>query len=452
MGRTVRGALGAAACAVACLVSACGSDSGGGEGGGASGLENGGNAQTGGAMSSSGGNSESGGVAGSAGEAGSGGVSGLHAADVEFCRGELERAVVHYEGFRSEYTDPSRIPRSADTGKVRFVGPSDWTSGFPAGIFWMLYEFTGDGEWLEAAENWTSALRGQSLRTDTHDVGFVINDSFGRGLRLTGNDDYRAAVLEAAESLSSRFDADVGATRSWDSGAWSFPVIIDNMMNLELLFDASELGGSAKFREIAISHAKTTSANHFRADSSSYHVVDYDPDGGGVLGKQTSQGLNDESAWARGQAWGLYGFTMCYRKTEDAEFLERAGQIADFYTQSPAMPEDGVPYFDFDAPELVDVPDHRDASAGAIATSALFELQRYATGEAQQRYLAFALNSIRSLSSSSYRAAAGTNAHFLLQHSVGNYPRGDEIDVAINYADYYFLEALLRCARLEDGS
>jgi unsaturated chondroitin disaccharide hydrolase len=433
MGRTVRGALRAAALAAAYLGPACSSDSGR-------------TSESGVAAGSAG----EAGSAGSAGESGTGTVSRPHAADVEFCRAELEHAAAHYEGFRSEYTDPSQIPRSANGGNVRLVALDDWTSGFPAGSFWLLYEFTGDEAWRGVAEAWTAALRSQSTRTDTHDVGFVINDSFGQGLRLTGNDDYRAVVIDAAESLSSRFDDDVGATRSWDSGSWSFPVIIDNMMNLELLFDATELGGSPKFREIAISHARTTSENHFRADSSSYHVVDYDPNDGGVIRKKTSQGLNDESAWARGQAWGLYGFTLCYRKTEVAEFLRRAEQIADFYTQSPAMPEDGVPYFDFDAPELADVPDHRDASAGAIAASALFELQRYATGEAKQRYLAFALKAIRSLSSSSYRAAAGTNAHFLLQHSVGNYPRDDEIDVAINYADYYYLEALLRCARLAE--
>ena len=380
----------------------------------------------------------------------SGGAPGAHAADVEFCRGELERAVAHYEGFRAAYTDPSRIPRSADGGNARLVGPKDWTSGFPAGSLWLLYEFTDDDEWREAAETWTNALRGQSARTDTHDLGFVINDSFGHGLRLTENQDYRDVVLEAARSLSSRFDPDVGATRSWDSQGWSFPVIIDNMMNLELLFDAAELGGSAELGELAVAHARTTNQNHFRPDSSSYHVVDYDPDDGGVIRKQTYQGLHDESAWARGQAWGLYGFTMCHRNTRDPEFLARAASIADFYTQNPAMPGDGVPYFDFDAPVLADVPDHRDASAGAIATSALLELQRYATGEAQQRYLAFALKALRSLSSPSYRAAAGTNAHFLLEHSVGNYPRGDEVDVAINYADYYYLEALLRCTRLED--
>ena len=192
----------------------------------------------------------------------------------------------------------------------------------------------------------------------------------------------------------------------------------------------------------------TTRTNHFRADASSYHVVDYNPTTGAVISKQTNQGLADESAWARGQAWGLYGFTMSYRETNDARFLDQATRIAEFYTKSPRMPADGVPYFDFDAPVRDDVPDYRDASAGAIAASGLFELAKYATGAAAESYRAFAIKAVRSLSSTAYRAATGTNSQFLLMHSVGNYPQNDEIDVAINYADYYYLEALGRCADL----
>jgi hypothetical protein len=223
-------------------------------------------------------------------------------------------------------------------------------------------------------------------------------------------------------------------------------------MNLELLYRSTALGGSATYAQHATTHALTTRANHFRADGSSYHLVDYNPSTGAVVRKQTEQGLADESAWARGQTWGLYGFTMCYRETQDARFLDQAKKIADFYTQSPQMPADGVPYFDFDAPKRNDVNDYRDASAGAIAASALIELARYATGEASERYLAFALKALRSLSATGtggYRAALGTNGHFLLMHSVGNYPDGEEIDVGINYADYYYLEALLRCAALK---
>ena len=184
-----------------------------------------------------------------------------------------------------------------------------------------------------------------------------------------------------------------------------FPVIIDNMMNLELLFRATALGGErARSRRSRTTHAPTTSTNHFRADSSSYHVVDYNPTTGAVIRKQTNQGLADESAWARGQAWGLYGFTMSYRETNDARFLDQATRIAEFYTKSPRMPADGVPYFDFDAPVRDDVPDHRDASAGAIAASGLFELAKYATGAAAESYRAFAIKAVRSLSSTAATA------------------------------------------------
>jgi uncharacterized protein YyaL (SSP411 family) len=220
------------------------------------------------------------------------------------------------------------------------------------------------------------------------------------------------------------------------------------MMNLELLFNATALGGDQRYRDIAISHATTTLTNHFRADGSSYHLVDYNPTTGAVVRKQTNQGLNDESAWARGQAWGLYGFTMVYRNTRDQRFLTHAQKIADFYTQSPDMPADAVPYFDFYAVHDNAVPDHRDASAGAIAASGLLELAGFVSGEARERYLTFAMRAVRSLASTAYRALNGQNSRFLLMHSVGNYPQNDEIDVAINYADYYYLEALLRCSRL----
>jgi uncharacterized protein YyaL (SSP411 family) len=240
----------------------------------------------------------------------------------------------------------------------------------------------------------------------------------------------------------------VGCTKSWDFGSWGFPVIIDNMMNLELLFHATELGGEQRFREIAVTHAATTLANHFRDDGSSFHLVDYNPTTGAVVRKQTEQGLNDASAWARGQTWGLYGFTMMYRATREQRFLTHAQRVADFYTQSPDMPADGVPWFDFDALRDARAPDLRDASAGAIAASALIELAGFVTGEARERYLGFAIRALRTLSSPTFRAPLGQNSLFLLMHSVGNYPDNEEVDVALNYADYYYLEALMRCAAL----
>ena len=432
---------------------------GGGMGGrGGLGTGGGGAAGRGGAPTGGGGGGAAGGTgstAGASGAAGGGtagaaGGAGPHADDVAFCKQQLASAAAHYQGFRAAYPNAAQIPRSATNGTARLVSVTDWTAGFPAGSYWLLFQATADATWRTAAEARTAALDGQKSRTDTHDVGFVIFNSFGLGWKLTQNPSYRAVVLTAAESLNSRFNSAVGATRSWDFGAWTFPVIIDNMMNLELLLRATAEGGRAAFRQNAVTHALTTRANHFRSDASSFHVVDYNATTGAVIRRQTNQGLADDSAWARGQSWGLYGYTMVYRETNDPRFLDQAMKIADFYTQSPDMPADGVPYFDFQAPHRNEVPDHRDASAAAIAASGLFELADFAsTPAAAERYRTFALKVIRSLSSPAYRAALGTNAHFLLMHSVGNYPLNDEIDGPINYADYYYLESLLRCTALK---
>ena len=369
-------------------------------------------------------------------------------ADAAFCSAALDSAAADFKGFLTSYPDPTKIPRSVKGTAVRIVGVGDWTSGFDAGTLWLLYEHTRDDAYRKAAEAWTNALYGQRTRTDTHDIGFAIMSSYGNGYRLTQNPDYAPVIVQAAKSLSTRFHAAVGATRSWDGTTWSYPVIIDNMMNLELLHRGSTLGGDATYSQMAVTHATTTRKNHFRPDFSSFHLVDYDANTGAVLKKQTVQGIADDSAWARGQAWGLYGFTMSYRESKEPTFLDQAAAIAEFYTTSPAMPSDDVPYFDFATFTRNDIPDYRDASAGAVAASALLELAEYVPAPAAQRYRAFAIKALRSLASPAYRAAAGQNGNFLLMHTVGNYPANDEIDVAMNYADYYFVEALLRCAAL----
>lgn len=435
-------------------VTRAGSDSGGGSAGGSEGGGTAGQTHVGGSADTGGGS----GLGGSGGDAGRGGVGGFAGAAgapddtiAATCRTWLDEAVAQYDGFRKAYTDPTEIPRSAKGGSVSLVGVSDWTSGFPAGSFWILYEHTGDPSWLETARTWTSALDSQKTRTSDHDIGFIINNTFGRGYRLTGDEAYRSVVLTAAGSLATRYSDTVKAIRSWDFGSWQYPVIIDNMMNLELLFDATRLGGDARFENLALAHATTTMANHFRADYSSYHVVDYDAGTGAVRWRGTNQGIADDSDWARGQAWGLYGYTMTYRETGESRFLEHAMHTADFYSQDPSMPADGVPYFDFDAITRDDVPDYRDTSAGAIAASGLFELAeltRTSSPEASARYREFAVRSLRSLAGPDYRAELGENSHFLLAHAVGNYPINGEVDVAINYADYYYLEALLRCSAL----
>lgn len=366
------------------------------------------------------------------------------------CLAALDAAEAQLDGFRCAYTDPSRIPRSYGNDELRLVSANDWTSGFVAGSFWYLFEYTRDPGWRAFAEQWTAALESEKHNTGTHDLGFMMFNSFGNGFRLVGTPEYEPILVQSAESLLTRFNPTVGATQSWDHSEWKFPVIVDNMMNLELLYFASASTGDRRFADAATTHAHTTLKNHYRPDSSSYHVVDFDPVSGVVLSKQTHQGLADDSAWSRGQAWGLYGFTMVYRLTRDRRFLGMAQNIAEFWLNHPNLPEDGVPYFDFDAPDYPGIEPLRDASAAAIATSALLELAGSVSGPRASRYREAALSTLGALASPAYAAAKGSNGHFLLMHSTGNQPAGSELDVAISYADYYYLEALLRCTRLND--
>ena len=339
-------------------------------------------------------------------------------------------------------------PRTIDErGATHYVGFSDWTSGFFPGTMWYLYEMTGTERWKEYGTKITESLDSAKYLTWHHDVGFIINCSFGNAFRLTGKKEYKQVIIKAAESLSTRFRPAAGVIQSWDADrgwqatrGWKCPVIIDNMMNLELLFRATELSGDSSFYKIAVSHANQTMRNHFRDDYSSWHVVDYDPVTGEVRQKNRAQGYADESAWARGQAWALYGYTVCYRETKDPAYLSQAENIAGFILNHLRLPGDLIPYWDFDAPNIPDEP--RDASAAAIIASALYELASYS--DQGNIYLQKADQIMDSLASPAYRAKPGANNYFLLMHSVGSIPHNTEIDVPLNYADYYFLEALRR--------
>lgn len=282
----------------------------------------------------------------------------------------------------------------------------------------------------------------------------MIGSSYLNGLLLDGKEEYKPVIIEAAKSLSTRFRKGAGIIQSWnvDKGTWqaergwTCPVIIDNMMNLELLFEATRLSGDSTFYKIAVSHANTTLKNHFREDNSCYHVIDYNPETGEVLHKHTAQGYAHETAWARGQVWALYGYTMCYRYTKDERYLEHAKKVYNFIFNHPNLPKDLVPYWDYNAPKIPNEP--RDASAAACTASALYELETYVPGKG---YKETADKIIESLSSPAYRAKVGTNGNFILMHSVGSIPHGHEIDTPLNYADYYFMEALLRKQRIESG-
>lgn len=340
-------------------------------------------------------------------------------------------------------------PRTIDTnGSVSLVHPHDWTSGFFPGELWMMYEFTNDPYWRQEAASFTWDIEEAKMHGGTHDLGFMIGDSFGKAWELTGEQSYLDVVLQAASTLSTRFNPTVGAIRSWDHNAkvWKFPVIIDNMMNLEMLFKMADISGDRRYRDIAVSHADVTLKNHFRPDHSSFHVVDYDPETGDVRMKVTAQGYSDDSFWSRGQGWGLYGFTMCYCHTGDRRYLDKAEAIADWFMNLPGMPSDLVPYWDMKAPgtESADNPEvARDASAASVIASGLYELAEYVEPEKGQRYSRFADTIIQNLTTG-YILRPEEADGFILGHSTGHHPAGSEIDVPLVYADYYYLEALLR--------
>ena len=319
-----------------------------------------------------------------------------------------------------------------------------WCSGFYPGSMWYVYEYTGDEKIKELALEYQAGLEPLRFRKDDHDIGFQLMCSYGNCLRLTEDQTCVPVLIDGANSLASRFDPEVGCTRSWSFGKWSFPVIVDNMMNMELLLKAAELGGSDTLKNVALAHARTTMKNHFRDDKSCFHLVDYNPETGEVVGKQTVQGLADDSAWARGQAWGLYGFTMVYRFCKEQDILDHAIAIAEYLL--PRLPEDGVPFWDYDSAEIPN--DVRDASAAAIMASGLIELSQYVDAEKAERYVATAEKMLRTLASEEYLCTEGEDYGFLLKHSTGNKNTDSEVDVPLTYADYYFLEALIRWSRL----
>jgi unsaturated chondroitin disaccharide hydrolase len=332
-------------------------------------------------------------------------------------------------------------PRTVENGQFKMVVSKDWTSGFFPAELWYFYQYTKDKKWLELAKKYTEDIKKEQFNRGTHDLGFMIYCPFGNGYRLTNNPDYKAVIIQAAKSLSTRFNATAGVIKSWDHNGdkWKYPVIIDNMMNLELLFETTRLTGDSSFYKIAVTHANTTMKNHFRPDFSSYHVIDYDTLTGNVRQKLTAQGYANESAWARGQAWALYGYTMCYRETKNKVYLAQADGVAGFILNNKITPADGIPYWDYNDPKIPDV--SRDASAAAITASALYELAKYSTNG--KKYKAAADKILNSLSTK-YTSKIGANYGFILEHSTGHRPAKSEINVPINYADYYYLEALLR--------
>jgi hypothetical protein len=336
-----------------------------------------------------------------------------------------------------------KMPRSYDSVKNELItsGTDWWCSGFYPGSLWNLYEYSKEEQLKKEAVRSTALLEKEKNNTGTHDLGFMIYCSFGNGYRLTKNKAYRDIMITGAKSLSTRFNPITGCIKSWNSNSrWQFPVIVDNMMNLEFLCELTKLSGDSSFYKIAVTHANTTIKNHYRPDFSSYHVIDYDTITGKRIKANTAQGAFDESAWARGQSWGLYGYVMMYRETKKKEYLSFAQNIADFLLHHKNLPADKIPYWDYNALGIPNT--YRDASAAAIMSSALLELAQYSAREKRNEYLDAATIMIKSLSN--YVAAEKTNGGFFLKHSVGHLPAKSEIDVPLTYADYYFIEALMR--------
>lgn len=339
--------------------------------------------------------------------------------------------------------DSVSIPRSMNlsSGVMKKVKSKDWTSGFYSGNLWQIYKLTGDIRYKEKAALWNAFIEKEKFNGGTHDMGFKVYCSFGKGLNVEDNSKYKKIILKSAQTLITRFNAKIGAIRSWDhsKNLFDYPVIIDNMLNLELLFEASIISGDPTFRNIAIKHANTTLKNHFRKDSSCYHVVDYDTISNGVRKKATFQGFNDDSSWARGQSWAVYGFTMAYRYTKNKKYLKQAEATANYYINFKTLPDDGISYWDFNDTSIPNAP--RDASSAAVMASALIELYSFTKNQA---YLDYSNKVINALSSDKYLLSDTIEGPFILNHSTGNWPKKDEIDSPIVYADYYYLEAIIR--------
>ncbi|QIL77176.1 glycoside hydrolase family 88 protein [Hymenobacter sp. HDW8] len=353
----------------------------------------------------------------------------------------LALAEKQYTGYFSQYPDSTKYPRSSkEDGTILLTSSRNWTSGFFAGNLWYMARLTNKESWRRRAAAWTETLEAEKNTTSTHDLGFIINNSFGQGYALTQNPKYKEVVLQASATLGRRFNPTVGAIRSWDFAPFTYPVIVDNLMNLEMLLSAAKLGGDTTLARIAKTHANTDLKYRFRKDHSTFHVLDFDPATGKLRKQMTHQGIADNSCWARGQAWAIYGYTMLYRFTGNKQYLTAAQNAADYFIKQTNRIPDHIPYWDFNDPAIPNSP--RDASAAAVAASGLLELSKYA--KSPKKYYGSATAMLSSLCTPQYLAAAGTNNFFLLKHSTGNKPSKSEIDVPLVYADYYFLEALWR--------
>lgn len=389
----------------------------------------------------------------------------------QFIRENINLAKTQVENMMKTPFSATNMPHSANkNGELVKHGIQGWTAGFFPATLWYLSEYTGDGALADSAKVWTDKMESVKTYTGNHDIGFMMYCPYGNSYRIKQSDDVKDILVESAKSLTTRFNPASGTIKSWNRWhSWNsdevfdHPVIIDNMMNLELLFFASSVTGDNTFKDIAITHAETTMKNQVRKDGSTIHVCAYDSETGKYIKGETSQGYSDNSTWSRGQAWAIYGFTMVYRETKDKRFLKTAIKTADYYLNHNNLPSDKIPWWDFNAYQPGYKPgvkskainftaNYRDASAAAITASALFELSTFVKGNQSKKYYDAAVQILHSLGRDLYRAKAGENANFILKHCVGAIPHNSEIDVPLVYADYYFVEALVRYDALLGGN
>ena len=371
---------------------------------------------------------------------------------LDYCAKQTQRTLTELETDSGiDYTMmPRNIMADEQHWNCRKATKEEWCAGFWPGVLWYDYEYTKDKQVLEEAENFTHSLKFLShIPAYDHDLGFLVFCSYGNGYRLTKNPAYKQVILDTADTLATLFNPIVGTILSWprevEPRNWPHNTIMDNMINLEMLFWAAKNGGNPYLYDIAVSHADKTMKSQFRPDYTSYHVAVYDTITGNLIKGVTHQGYADSTMWARGQAWAIYGYTVVYRETKGPKYLDFAQKVTDVYLDR--LPEDKVPYWDFDDPSIPNAP--RDASAGAVVASALLELSTYLPNGTGKRYKDAAIEMLTSLSSDSYQS--GESKPSFLLHSVGHWPNHSEIDASIIYADYYYIEALLRLKRLQEG-
>lgn len=338
------------------------------------------------------------------------------------------------------------LPRTYENNKLQTIHYDHWVSGFFPGVLWLLYENNQDTQFRKYAELYTARVEPAKQMTNTHDLGFMLYCSFGQGYRLTRNPHYLDVIKEGTNNLLARWNPKLGVIKSWERKQWQYPVIIDNMMNLEMLCFMSQEFSDRTYIKVAETHAQTTIKNHFRADYSTYHVISYDTITGMPHAKKTAQGYADHSSWSRGQAWGLYGYTMMYRETLNPIYLEQARKIGNFLISHPRLPKDKVPYWDYDDPQIPNA--KRDASAASIMASAFIELSQLDPSDMAPIWLETAQKQLRTLSSPEYLAEAGTMGGFIIKHGVGDLRSKNEVDVPLTYGDYYYVEALVRLKKL----